>query len=94
MDDAEETEEYEEWQWWRISFSVEDAEIKAKEAGRELNPPAGTLISGYRAFRATESEALEAARRESNRVLLVYANEDAIDFPVDYSLSDPLQVIF
>ncbi|RAH44397.1 uncharacterized protein BO95DRAFT_366309 [Aspergillus brunneoviolaceus CBS 621.78] len=69
----------EEYQWWRFSFSTEDAAIrKAESQGRVKCDSDQTDIIGYTARRVDESEVLRAAREESSQVLLVYANTNAI----------------
>lgn len=85
------------WQWWRISFSVEDAKARLAE---EIQKPASQVqsaqdgipslpvhsapnhadVAGYTAKRVREVEVLRAAKEESPNVLLVYANENAINF--------------
>lgn len=75
-----------EWQWWRISFSTEDA--KARQAERDVNQsserraaPASADIIGYTARKVREVEVLHAAREESKSVVLVYASKNALDVP-------------
>lgn len=69
----------EEYQWWRFSFSTEDAAIrKAESQGRVKCDSDQTDIIGYTARRVDEAEVLRAAREESSQVLLVYANTNAI----------------
>lgn len=67
-------------QWWRISFSAEDGKIvqAEKKAARGDNSPTqdGDIV-GYTARKVRQSEVLEAARKEWNKVLLVYASETA-----------------
>ncbi|PYI26237.1 ubiquitin interaction motif protein [Aspergillus indologenus CBS 114.80] len=70
----------EECQWWRFSFSTEDAAIrKAQSQGRVKCDSDQTDIIGYTARKVDEAEVLRAAREESNQVLLVYANTNAIN---------------
>lgn len=71
------------WQWWRISFSTDDAKNMAsanRVSRRDFNL-GNADIAGYSARKVREVEVIKAAREESNNVLLVYANEDALKFP-------------
>lgn len=74
----------EEWHWWRISFSTDDAKTQqaAKpESRRDKSSSTGNAdVIGYTATKVREIEALRAAR-ESRSLLLVYANNNAVDFP-------------
>jgi hypothetical protein len=82
------------WQWWRISFSVDDAK-DAEKSGRiskRNNKSSNADIAGYTALRVREVEVIRAARDESNNILLVYANENALRFP-EGALPPQLQVI-
>ena len=86
------------WQWWRISFSTDDA--KARQAERSANEsdkpeyaaPQNADVAGYTAHKVREIEVLQAARNESKTVLLVYANSRALNFP-ESPLPKSLQVI-
>lgn len=72
-----------EWQWWRISFSVDDGKTQqAAKAGSQSKfvTPSHADIIGYTAKRVREIEVLRAARDESTNVLLVYANDKAVGF--------------
>lgn len=68
-----------EWQWWRISFSIEDA--KARRAAMNPDNPASkdADVVGYTARKVREVEVLKAARDESKTVLLVYAHDNAMN---------------
>lgn len=83
-----------EWQWWRISFSTDDAKTQqaAKpENRRDKSSKANNAdIIGYTAIKVREIEALRAAR-ESRSLLLVYANNNAVEFPFSPA-EPPLQV--
>ncbi|PGH12297.1 hypothetical protein AJ79_04363 [Helicocarpus griseus UAMH5409] len=73
------------WQWWRISFSVDDARARHAEATQTLVVPSVPLpnnadVAGYTARPVREIEVLRAARDEAGSVLLVYANENAVNF--------------
>ncbi|KAJ9310120.1 hypothetical protein DTO217A2_406 [Paecilomyces variotii] len=73
------------WQWWRISFSTDDAKTQQSESsksngtGKYVAPP-NTDVIGYTARKVREIEVLRAAREESKSVLLVYANSSAVQF--------------
>lgn len=72
-----------EWEWWRISFSVDDGKTQqAAKAGSQSRfaTPSHADIIGYTAKKVREIEVLRAARDESANVLLVYANENAVGF--------------
>ncbi|KKZ63681.1 hypothetical protein EMCG_01988 [[Emmonsia] crescens] len=89
-----------EWQWWRISFSVDDAKARHAEATQtpvvpsshqhpaiaqqqrrpKVPLPTNADVAGYTAQPVREIEVLRAAREEARSVLLVYANENAINF--------------
>lgn len=85
------------WQWWRISFSTDDA--KRRQAERSTNEsdrsdyvaPQNADVVGYTAHKVREIEVLRAARMESRTVLLVYANSRALSVP-ESPLPKPLQV--
>ena len=69
------------WQWWRISFSTEDAKARQAEMGQGCSGASrNTDVIGYTARKVREIEVLRAAREESKNVLLVYANSNAVDF--------------
>ncbi|KAL4806179.1 hypothetical protein BDV18DRAFT_138934 [Aspergillus unguis] len=68
-----------EYQWWRLSFSVDDAKSKQAQTGRTSAPRDADVI-GYTARKVREVEVLRAAREESKNVLLVYANENAMNY--------------
>ncbi|EED17601.1 conserved hypothetical protein [Talaromyces stipitatus ATCC 10500] len=76
----------EEWHWWRISFSTDDAKTQqaAKpENKRIMNSKTNNAdVIGYTAVKVREIEVLRAAR-ESRSVLLVYANNNAVEFPYE-----------
>lgn len=84
----------EEWHWWRISFSTDDAKTQqaAKPASRrnKSSSTSNADVIGYTATKVREIEALRAAR-ESRSLLLVYANNNAVDFPRNPA-QPPLQV--
>ncbi|OAX78593.1 hypothetical protein ACJ72_07099 [Emergomyces africanus] len=88
------------WQWWRISFSVDDAKARQAEASqtpvvpsvhenpansqqqtrRRVPLPNNADVAGYTVRPVREIEVLRAAREEARSVLLVYANENAVNF--------------
>jgi hypothetical protein len=92
-----------EWQWWRISFSIEDKKARLAEVNQTAAVPSledqaawkGTKakkkwsvqthgdVAGYTTRKVREIEVLKAAREESNTVLLVYANSNAVNFKED-----------
>lgn len=98
-------------QWWRISYSVDDAKELAYQ--RLQKPLISTTADGTEYYMdptkprvpipnhmevaaATvkavgEFDVLRAAQSESSSVLLVYANEDAVQFK-KLGLPQPLQV--
>lgn len=82
--EMEEKEPEEEWQWWRISFSTDDAKTQqaAKPEGQwtRNSKPNNADVIGYTAIKVREIEVLKAAR-ESSSLLLVYANANAVAFP-------------
>ncbi|RAL02071.1 uncharacterized protein BO80DRAFT_38367 [Aspergillus ibericus CBS 121593] len=70
-----------EYQWWRISFSTDDAKNRQAEENQESNAALhNSDVIGYTARKVREVEVLRAAREESKNVLLVYANSNAVDF--------------
>lgn len=83
--EMEDTDE-DEWQWWRISFSTDDAKTqqaaKAENSERKNIAPKNADIIGFTTTKVREIEVLKAARDSSN-VLLVYANPNAISFQSD-----------
>lgn len=82
------------WQWWRISFSAEDArtnEASRTESRRRYDIPRNADVAGFTVRKVREIEVLRAAREESNNVLLVYANSNAVNFGEGPAPS-PLQV--
>ncbi|KGM91596.1 uncharacterized protein PADG_12276 [Paracoccidioides brasiliensis Pb18] len=73
------------WQWWRISFSVDDAKARHAEATQTpIRPrvplPTNADVAGYTVRPVREIEVLRAAKDESRSVILVYANENAVNF--------------
>jgi hypothetical protein len=66
--------------WWRISFSVDDAKTRQAETGGTSSAPKDADVIGYTAHKVREVEVLRAAREESKNVLLVYANSNAMSF--------------
>ncbi|KAF4154758.1 hypothetical protein CNMCM6936_009263 [Aspergillus lentulus] len=67
------------WQWWRISFSTDDAKARRAKTNRDGKAAASTAdVVGYTARKVREIEVLHAAREESKNVLLVYANSNAM----------------
>lgn len=84
----------EEWHWWRISFSTDDAKTQqaAKPESRrdKSSSTSHADVIGYTATKVREIEALRAAR-EARSLLLVYANNNAVDFPHNPAQA-PLQV--
>lgn len=73
-------------QWWRISFSAEDGKARqaAKREPHSTQPASqdGDVV-GYTAHRVREVEVLRAAREEYRSVLLVYANDNAVNAKVE-----------
>lgn len=70
------------WQWWRVSFSTEDAKARHAESGKpDSSVPKDSDVIGYTARKVREIEVLHAAREESKTVLLIYANENALKVP-------------
>jgi len=81
-----------EWQWWRISFSTEDAKTQQAESDRASHAaPSNTDVIGYTARKVREIEVLRAAREESKSVLLVYASANAVTAQ-EAQIQAPLQV--
>ncbi|KAL4884177.1 ubiquitin interaction motif protein [Aspergillus karnatakaensis] len=66
------------YQWWRLSFSVDDARSRQAQARNNSAPNADVI--GYTARKVREVEVLRAAREESKNVLLVYANSNAMGY--------------
>lgn len=82
------------WQWWRISFSPEDAKTQLAEQkvrNKKYSVPRDADVAGYTAQKVREIEVLRAAREESKKVILVYANSNAVSFAED-DAPPPLQV--
>ncbi|KAK1144513.1 hypothetical protein N8T08_005386 [Aspergillus melleus] len=78
----EESETDSEWQWWRISFSIEDAKAGRAEPNAGGNATSNSAdVVGYTARKVREVEVLKAAREESKTVLLVYAQDSALNVP-------------
>ena len=81
-----------EWQWWRISFSTEDAKTQQAESDHGSHAaPSNTDVIGYTARRVREIEVLRAAREESRSALLIYASVNAVTAQED-QIQAPLQV--
>lgn len=81
-----------EWQWFRISFSTEDAKTRQAESSRDSHAaPNNADVIGYTARKVREIEVLRAAREESKSILLVYANANAVS-PQEGDLPPGLQV--
>ncbi|KAI9036483.1 uncharacterized protein KD926_001764 [Aspergillus affinis] len=77
---SEESETDSEWQWWRISFSIEDAKARRAESNAGGNATSNNAdVVGYTARKVREIEVLKAAREESKTVLLVYAQDSALN---------------
>ncbi|KNG89401.1 ubiquitin interaction motif protein [Aspergillus nomiae NRRL 13137] len=80
-----------EWQWWRISFSTDDAKARQVESQQGDAPSSKNAdVIGYTARKVREIEVLKAAREESKNVLLVYANGNAMNFREE-PIPSPLQ---
>ncbi|KAE8396221.1 ubiquitin interaction motif protein [Aspergillus alliaceus] len=83
-----------EWQWWRISFSTDDAKARQAESAESQQGDTSSTknadVIGYTARKVREVEVLKAAREESKNVLLIYANGNAMDFGEEPAPS-PLQ---
>jgi hypothetical protein len=72
------------WQWWRLSFSTDDAKARQAETNRDGKATANNAdVVGYTARKVREIEVLHAAREESKNVLLVYANSNAMSVPAN-----------
>ncbi|KAL4800215.1 hypothetical protein BDV19DRAFT_172814 [Aspergillus venezuelensis] len=67
------------YQWWRLSFSVDDAKARHVQT-RHAPPPKDTDVIGYTARKVREVEVLRAAREESKTVTLIYANANAMSY--------------
>ncbi|KAI2733648.1 hypothetical protein CBS147332_663 [Penicillium roqueforti] len=86
MDMDSETENTNDYQWWRISFSGEDGKTRQAEKRKAQGNTAATQDSevvGYTVRKVQEIEVLQAAREEWSSVLLVYASENAVNSKVD-----------
>lgn len=87
------------WQWWRISFSTDDAKTRraerdASKSGKsDYTAPQNADVVGYTSRKVREIEVLRAAREESRSVLLVYASNRAMDIP-ESAVPPPLQVSY
>ncbi|KAE8354814.1 hypothetical protein BDV28DRAFT_69842 [Aspergillus coremiiformis] len=81
-----------EWQWWRISFSTDDAKARPAESQQgDTSSSKNADVIGYTARKVREVEVLKAAREESKSALLVYANDNAMNFqeePVPFPLQE------
>ncbi|KAL2844776.1 hypothetical protein BJY01DRAFT_186202 [Aspergillus pseudoustus] len=75
-----ETPPSDDYDWWRISFSVDDAKTRQAETGGASSAPKDADVVGYTARKVREVEVLRAAREESKNVLLVYADNNAVNF--------------
>ena len=83
-----------EWQWWRMSISVEDGKLQRDQAAQAALAGSATVdptklgrtaqddLVGYTVRKVSEEDVLLAARQESKSVLLVYASETAVNYPV------------
>ncbi|KAL4778061.1 ubiquitin interaction motif protein [Aspergillus varians] len=78
-DDSPESNPSDGYQWWRLSFSVDDSKSSEVQSGRTSAPKDADVI-GYTARKVQEVEVLRAAQEESKNVLLVYANSNAMNF--------------
>ncbi|BDD59536.1 hypothetical protein MAP00_004735 [Monascus purpureus] len=80
------------WQWWRISFSTDDAKQKRAEktASNSDYPPQSADVVGYTTRKVQETEVLQAAGEGSRTALLVYANSNALSI-LEQPLPPPLQ---
>ncbi|CAI7617320.1 unnamed protein product [Penicillium discolor] len=86
MDMDSDTENSNDCQWWRISFSAEDGKTRQAEKRKVQGNTAATQdgeVVGYTVRKVQETEVLQAAREESSSVLLVYASESAVNAQVD-----------
>ncbi|KAB8274833.1 hypothetical protein BDV30DRAFT_225461 [Aspergillus minisclerotigenes] len=80
-----------EWQWWRISFSTDDAKARQAELQQsDASTSKNADVIGYTARKVREIEVLKAAREESKNVLLIYANGNAMNFREE-PIPPPLQ---
>lgn len=69
-------------QWWRFSFSVDDAKTRTDEPNQKrprVAVPNNVDIAGCSVKRVREVEVLRAAKEESPSAILVYASEDAVN---------------
>ncbi|KAJ5926829.1 hypothetical protein N7516_008602 [Penicillium verrucosum] len=86
MDMDSDTENSNDYQWWRISFSAEDGKTRQAEKRKVQGNTTATQdgeVVGYTVRKVQETEVLQAAREESSSVLLVYASESAMNAQVD-----------
>lgn len=86
MDMDSDTENSNDYRWWRISFSAEDGKARQAEKRKVQGNTAATQdgeVVGYTVRKVQETEVLQAAREESSSVLLVYASESAVNAQVD-----------
>lgn len=86
MDVDSDTENSNDYQWLRISFSAEDGKTRQAEKRKAQGNTAATQdgeVVGYTIRKVQEVEVLKAAREEWNSVLLVYASENAVNAQVD-----------
>ncbi|KKK19695.1 hypothetical protein ARAM_007046 [Aspergillus rambellii] len=66
------------YEWWRISFSLDDAKTRQAEKGQSTTASKNAGVIGYTARKVREIEVLQAAREESKTTLLVYASSNAM----------------
>ncbi|EKV12597.1 UBA-like [Penicillium digitatum] len=86
MDMDSDTENSNDYQWWRISFSVEDGKTRQAEkrkAQGNTTPTQDGEVVGYTTRKVQEIEVLQAAREEWSSVLLVYASENAVNAQIE-----------
>ena len=93
--DDEDSSSREEWQWWRMSWSHNKAAESIHppmigpltqeqvEAAKNANDGWGSEEDRpppYSVIKVSEKDVIEAAKTEHNSVVLVYANENAMNF--------------
>lgn len=91
-----------EWQWWKLSWSNGSSsdpahppvigpvtQVEAQAATNNTNGAQVSGLSSHSVSKISEEEVIEAAKVESNSVVMVYANQNAINFegtPVSQAL--------
>ena len=93
--DEEDSCEREEWQWWRITWSHDDAaqsvhppmigpmtrdQVDAAKIANDGWPKEEERSPPYLVIKVSELDVIESAKVEWNSVVLVYANQNAMSF--------------